>query len=327
MIDRKLYVDLNGFKQKIHIKGDPNKNIILFLHGGPGAANRHMCCKLNQDLLDDFMVVGWDQRGTGGSYWGCDVNTLTIDQLVEDTQALVKYLCDTYKKEKIFTVGGSWGSLLGIRHAYKHPENLYAFLGFGQFVDGELNEKLSYEFAYEEAKKANDVESLKTLDEIGAPVMAMYKNGYTDLKRQREVMNKYGGYSKKNQPKSYTGGLAKAYLTSGEYSPLDITGVLLGSTMIMNKMWEEIGKVKLENDNTKFECPILIFDGRLDKNTPADLVEGYYKKIKAPYKELIWFDEAGHNPLIDCAEDFKDLLKDRFHKAERGELCKKRKTK
>lgn len=321
MLDRKMYVDLNGFKQKIHVKGDPSKSILLFLHGGPGAANRHMCCKYNEDLLDDFMVVGWDQRGTGGSYWGVQEKDLTINQLVEDTEALVRYLCSTYKKDKIFTVGGSWGSLLGIKHAYKYPEHLYAFLGFGQFVNGALNEKISYEYALEEAKKHNDTESIKKLEAIGAPIEGMYKDGYAGMKVQREVMNKYGGYSKKNQPKSYFSGLAKAYLRSGEYSPLDVTGVLLGSTIIINKMWPEIAKVKLEEDNTSFKCPILMFDGCLDKNTPADLVQDYFDKIDAPYKELVWFEESGHNPLIDEAERFKDLLKDRFKKAERGELC------
>lgn len=314
MEDKILKVELNGFPQKIHIKGDPQKPILLFLHGGPGVANRHMCAKYNQDLLDSFMVVGWDQRGTGGSYKGCDPETLSIDQLTDDAAALVEYLCKTYHKEKIFAIGGSWGSLLGTKLAYRYPEHLYAFVGFGQFVDGELNEKLSYEFALSEARKAGDQESVKKLEELGPPVMAVYKGGYDGMLIQREVMNKYGGYSKKNQHKSYTGGLAKAYLFSGEYSLADAWGVLKGNRMILEKMWPEIGRVKLQEECTEFQIPYFIFDGRLDKNTPADLVEGYFEKIKAPCKELIWFEESGHNPLIDEADKFKALLRDRLLK-------------
>lgn len=314
MEDKIIKVELNGFPQKIHIKGDPQKPILLFLHGGPGVANRHMCAKYNQDLLDSFMVVGWDQRGTGGSYKGCDPETLSIDQLTDDAAALVEYLCKTYHKEKIFAIGGSWGSLLGTKLAYRYPEHLYAFVGFGQFVDGELNEKLSYEFALSEARKAGDQESVKKLEELGPPVMAVYKGGYDGMLIQREVMNKYGGYSKKNQHKSYTGGLAKAYLFSGEYSLADAWGVLKGNRMILEKMWPEIGRVKLQEECTEFQIPYFIFDGRLDKNTPADLVEGYFEKIKAPCKELIWFEESGHNPLIDEADKFKALLRDRLLK-------------
>ena len=320
MEDKIIKVDLNGFKQKIHIKGDPDKPILLFIHGGPGVCNRHMCTVYNQDLLDTFMVVGWDQRGSGGSYWGCDKETLSIKQLTDDAKALVDYLCDTYHKDKIFAIGGSWGSLLGTKLAYTYPEKLYAFVGFGQFVDGELNEKLSYEFALNEAKKANDKESVERLEKLGPPVMAVYKGGYDGMLIQREVMNKYGGYSKKNQSKSYTSGLAKAYIFSGEYKPSDIIGVLLGNRMVLEKMWPEIGRVKLQNECTKFKIPYLIFDGKLDKNTPADLVEGYFEKIKAPYKELIWFEQSGHNPLIDESDKFKGLLKDRLLKIMRGEI-------
>ena len=42
--------------------------------------------------------------------------------------------------------------------------------------------------------------------------------------------------------------------------------------------------------------------------------KGYYEKIEAPYKELIWFEESGHNPLIDEADKFKTLLKERLMK-------------
>ncbi len=321
MIDSKIKVNINGLKQRIHIKGNPDKNILLFLHGGPGVANRHIPCKYNDDLADDFLVVGYDQRGTGGSYWGSKKEDFKIEQYVEDVECLIKYLCKEFNKEKVFTIGGSWGSLLGLRHAYKYPEHLYAFLGFGQFVDGELNEEISYNFALEEAKKHNDVKSIAKLEKIGKPIKGLYKDGYKGMSIQREIMNKYGGYSKKHQSKSYTGGLAKAYLYSGEYSFCDALGVLFGAKRTVITMWPEIAKIKLEKDYLKYDCPILIFDGKLDKNTPADLVEDYYDAIKAPYKELIWFEQSGHNPLIDEADRFKELLKDCFHKIERGELC------
>ena len=88
----------------------------------------------------------------------------------------------------------------------------------------------------------------------------------------------------------------------------------------LKKMWPEIGYVKLQNECTKFKIPYLIFDGVLDKNTPADLVQDYFDKIEAPYKELEWFKESGHNPLIDEPDKFKSLLKDRLIKIMKGEI-------
>jgi pimeloyl-ACP methyl ester carboxylesterase len=72
-------------------------------------------------------------------------------------------------------------------------------------------------------------------------------------------------------------------------------------------MWPEVGAEDL-SQYTDFKVPFLIFDGKLDMNTPAELVEDWYAKIKAPYKELIWFEKSGHNPLVDEPERFKRLL-------------------
>ena len=62
MVDFIPMVELNGFPQKIHVKGNDVKNpVLLFLHGGPGVANRHFVIGSNSDLCDDFTIVAWDQ--------------------------------------------------------------------------------------------------------------------------------------------------------------------------------------------------------------------------------------------------------------------------
>ena len=89
MLDVKLMVELNGFRQKVHIHSDDiTKPVLLFLHGGPGVCNRHTIIKDHADLLDTFTVVAWDQRGSGGSYFGVKESDLTVKQLVEDAAAL-----------------------------------------------------------------------------------------------------------------------------------------------------------------------------------------------------------------------------------------------
>ena len=84
-IDRKERITLGGMTQAIHIWGSKQENpVILFLHGGPGIPNRHGMAKAHMDLLDDFTIVAWDQRGTGGSYFVCDPKSLTLEQLISD---------------------------------------------------------------------------------------------------------------------------------------------------------------------------------------------------------------------------------------------------
>ena len=88
---------LNGLLQQIHIKGNNEKNpVLLFLHGGPGVTNRHSAILGNDDLLDDFTIVAWDQRGTAGSYKGARKEDLTLEQLTKDAKELVSYLCNKF---------------------------------------------------------------------------------------------------------------------------------------------------------------------------------------------------------------------------------------
>ena len=195
MIDRKCKVTLGGLPQKIHVKGDETKPVLLFLHGGPGVCNRHTVMTVHADLQKEFLVVAWDQRGSGGSYRGAAVETLTIDRLVDDAHELVLWLCREYGRKKVYLLGGSWGSELGTWLAYRYPEHIAAFVGFGQVVNGAKNEELSYQFALDEAQQAGDEKSIAVLKRVGPPVMGVYKGGFDGMMAQRRVMMKYGGYS------------------------------------------------------------------------------------------------------------------------------------
>lgn len=323
MLDEKLYVTLGGVRQKIHIKSeDQEKTVLLFLHGGPGVCNRHLILINHVDLLDTFTLVGWDQRGSGGSWRGVSRSSLTLDRMVEDARELVEYLCRRFNKDKIFIIGGSWGSELGTYLSYRHPEHIAAFVGFGQVVNGALNETLSWEFSLREAEKAGDEKSIRILKKIGPPVMGMYKGGYSGMMKERQIMNKFGGYSKKNQSKSYTSGLVDSMLHSGEYSNYDLWGLFVGHRKVLNALWPEVGKTDFKKECTRFSIPFYIFDGRLDQNTPADLVEDWYNLIETPDKDLIWFEESGHNPMTDEGEKFKKLLREKLLAVKAKEECR-----
>ena len=311
-VDIKKRIPVNGVMQKIHIvSNDESLPVLLFLHGGPGVVNRHSLFSHDRDLLDTFTMVAWDQRGTGGSYAGVSKDTLTIDQLVEDAKEVVDYLCKEFKKEKIFVIGGSWGSLLGIRLAYAYPEQIAAFVGFGQFVNGEKNEQISYQYTYDAAKAAGDEEAVRKLETVGPPVKGVYKGGFDGMMVQRRLMMKYGGYSKSQEKRSYMDSFVKPMILSGEYSLSDLKGVLLGYKKVLKVMWPEIGEEDLTKYR-KFNVPIFVFDGKLDMNTPAELVEEWFEGIEAPHKELIWFENSGHNPMGDEPERFKKLLREKL---------------
>ena len=312
-IDQKMKVELGGLPQKIHIKtNDDTMPVLLFLHGGPGVTNRHSVVKFNTDLLDTFTLVAWDQRGTGGSYRGVSRETLNVKQMTNDAAELVDLLCLRFKKDKLFIIGGSWGSELGTHLAYRYPARIAAYVGFGQVVNGAENETISYRFALEAARAAGDIDAVKRLEELEEPICGVYKGGFDGLMIQRKIMMKYGGYSPDKKKRGIFSSFVKPVLLSGEYSIGDLIGFIKGYKFVLKAMWEEVAGVDLAGACPSFEMPYFIFDGRLDFNTPASLVEEYFNKIEAPRKELIWFENSGHNPLGDEPERFKTLLREKL---------------
>lgn len=110
-----ITVELSGNKQWISIRGrNASAPVLLFLAGRPGgtqmAAVRHELSALEER----FIVVGWDQAGSGKSYASTALRNITPETYIKDGIALTQYLCDRFGQEKIYLIGESWGSALGI---------------------------------------------------------------------------------------------------------------------------------------------------------------------------------------------------------------------
>lgn len=134
-ISEKLFLDINGSKQGMFIKGKNLDNpIILYLHGGLPVY--FLTEKYQTHLEDNFTLVWWDQRNCGTSYSsGTSLNSASIEQLVDDTIVLTKYLLERFNKKKIYLMGHSGGSFLGVYVIDKAPELYEAYIGMAQMSD------------------------------------------------------------------------------------------------------------------------------------------------------------------------------------------------
>ena len=104
---------------------------------------------------DFFTVVQWDQRGAGKTFSTANRQpdaSMSIDRMQADAEQLIEWLRATYGKKKIFVMGHSWGSVLGLKVAQHHPEWLYAYIGVGQVVNSLRNETVGYQQTLAQAK-------------------------------------------------------------------------------------------------------------------------------------------------------------------------------
>ena len=160
-IDEAKAVEIGGIQQWITVRGRDRANpILLVLHGGPAAPDLPNRYLYEPSWADYFTVVQWDQRGGGKTF---ELNaqakvapTMTKERMIRDAEDVVAYLRTTYGKQKIFVLGHSWGSLLGLSLAERKPEWLHAYIGVGQIINMREGEKISYEWTLNEAHKATD---------------------------------------------------------------------------------------------------------------------------------------------------------------------------
>jgi len=293
-------VTLGGVEQWLLIRGhDKSSPVLLFVHGGPGSAEMPTAHIFGDELEKHYVVVHWDQRGAGKSYHAnIPKGSMNVSQFVSDAHELVLYLQKRFSVKKVYLIGHSWGSLLGILTVSKYPELFYAYVGMGQVVDLDQNETISYQFVLEEARKRKDSIAIRDLEKIGPPP---YK-GLSELMTQRRYLNKFGGavYDPKKSKEMY-----RSVLRAPEYTFFDYLKYLYGTYYSNDKMWPEVLTYNLFKQVPKVEVPVYFFEGRHDYNTPWELVQEYYNRLDAPRgKTLVWFDDSAHSPELEEPEKF-----------------------
>ncbi|NFP91282.1 alpha/beta fold hydrolase [Clostridium sporogenes] len=300
-------IDINGSKQWITIRGNStNKPILLFLSGGPGGSQLAATRIELKELEKHFIVVNWDQPGSGKSFNAVSKKDLTVKRYINDGVELTKYLKNRFNKDKIYIVGESWGSALGILLAKEYPQLYYGFIGTGQMINFLETEKTDYELAKKLAKDSGDFDVVQKLDKQGPP--PYYGNDVT-WKSASYLMYLSKQMSKNSQI------LNRGYNTlsevgAPEYGIYDKANYFRGIVNTFNYVYPQLYNIDFRKDAVKIDVPVYFFIGRHDINAPTALVEGYYNKLKAPTKELIWFEHSGHDPWRNESNKFVQSIVD-----------------
>lgn len=182
-------------EQWIYIRSkNSSKPVLLFLHGGPGGSAMSKLRYFNSDLEDYFTVVNWDQRGAGKSYSrSIPEEMFNIEQFVADTVEMTFYLKERFETEKIYLLGHSWGTIIGIMAAYQYPHLYHAYIGTAQVVEPGRGEQISYQYALEAASEEGNVSALAELEMIGPAPYPMDNQFWDKLLIQRKWLAHYGG--------------------------------------------------------------------------------------------------------------------------------------
>jgi proline iminopeptidase len=92
---------------------------IIVLHGGPGFDHGYLLPDLDR-LADAFRLIYYDQRGRGKSAWTVPPAAASLQSEMDDLEALRAHL----RMERAALLGHSWGGLLAMEYALRHPERV-----------------------------------------------------------------------------------------------------------------------------------------------------------------------------------------------------------
>ena len=299
-IDQQLKISVGGIQQWITVRGRDLQNpILLFIHGGPAAPEMPTSWTFENPWEDFFTVVQWDQRGSGKTYTANDPKliapTLSTDRMEKDAEEVVQYLRAKFHKDKIFVLGHSWGSNLGLLLAERRPEWLFAYIGMGQMIDTRASEKESYEAMLAIARARRNAEAIKELTALAPYPEADGSLVLDKVNVERKWVMKLGGLTYNRDDYAY---YANAAELSPDYTDADLDAIGKGSMMSLVALIGDFAAVNFENATT-FRCPIIIFNGRHDETVSSKVTAAWFARVQAPVKKLVWFESSAHMMQIE----------------------------
>ncbi len=298
-------VELNGTRQWITIRGhDTEKPVLLFLAGGPGGSQLAATRKMLGGLEKEFVVVNWEQPGAGKSYHAADFASLTPQRYIDDAHALTLYLRQRFGEERIYILGESWGSLLGVWMVQQHPELYHAFAGSAQMVAFLETDTYDYNLALDLARKRGDTGKIEALEKQGPP--PYYGDGVAWP--VIEYIMYLSSYMNSNPAITGPGYDTIGDIAAPEYGLYDKVNYVRGLLAAMNALWPQLWEVDLREQAPRLEVPIYLLEGWHDVNAPPELAEDYLQRLEAPHKEIVWFEHSGHSPWVDESQKVVDVM-------------------
>jgi pimeloyl-ACP methyl ester carboxylesterase len=298
-VDDTFVATLGGTRQVVNVRGaDRDNPILLFIHGGPAAPEMPIAWAFQRPWEDFFTVVQWDQRGSGRSFElnepGKIAPTLNVDRYRDDAIELIELLQKRYGKHKVFVLGHSWGSIVGLSVAIKRPDLLYAYIGIGQVIDFRRNEQLGFERTLEAARQSKNAVAVRELEAI-RPYPGAGPFDIDKVAVDRKWSDYFGGLAAGRTNGDFYFHLGRL---SPLYTPADRKAWDAGSAFTIKTLLPQLSSVNFSNVH-KLDVPVLMLLGKHDTTTPPGIAAEWMNRLKAPSKRVVWFKNSAHLPFIE----------------------------
>ncbi len=309
-ISEKTFVEINGASLGIFIMAkDSGSPVLLFLGGGPGIPEYFLEQEYPSGLADEFVVCYLEYRGTSLSYQsGMDAETMTLDQHVDDVAAVTGYLRERFGQEKIYLMGHSFGTYIGINTVNRHPKLYHSYIAMSQMADSTKSETLAYDYMYEEYKAQGNDKMVRQFEEypVHTSEEALVKYTFSDL---RDNAMHDLGVGTTHAMRSVISEIFFPSLRCTVYTQAERINIwrgkaFAGATPVGVARWS----FNAFDEISRLEIPVYFFAGAYDLTCAYSLQKEYYEKLDAPLKAFYTFDHSAHSPLFEEPEKAMEIL-------------------
>ena len=280
------YMPFLNYKVYYRIVGDSNskKKPLLLLHGGPGSTHNYFEVLDKLSILDNRMIISYDQLGCGNSYLEGHKELWNLKTWIDELKAIREHL----HLDELHILGQSWGGMLEIAYiSDEKPKGiksviLSSTLSSSQLWGKEQHRRIKY-------LSKEDQEAIEKAEKTGNYDTKEYEDA------NDHFMKRHCNYEvNENTPECLTRAKKpgkEAYVTA--WGPNEFTPI--GNL----KDFDYTEKLK------EWNLPSLIISGTNDLCSPL-VAKTMYDNIKGSRWEL--FEDSRHCVFVDQNEKYIKLL-------------------
>jgi pimeloyl-ACP methyl ester carboxylesterase len=305
-ISEKVFLYINGIRQGMFIKSKNAANpVLLYLHGG--MPDYFLTEKYPTGLENYFTMVWWEQRGSGLSYSKViPPGTMTTEQMISDTKEVTNYLRKRFGKDKIYLMGHSGGTFVGIQTASLYPELYHAYVGVAQISNQRRSEKLAYDYMLEQFRDKGDLKMVKKLEAAPVTLSNGTPPAYASI---RDIAMHSLGIGTTHDMQSVISGIFFPSLKCREYTFSEKINMWIGKSHSgISIVWANILDTDLSEKITELKIPAYFFEGVYDYTCSYAEAKIYFEKLKAPIKGFYTFGKSAHSPIFEEPLKVREII-------------------
>lgn len=296
---------VGGHDTTVMLRGDSAKApVLLYLAGGPGGTDLGAMRLFGEPLEKDFLVATWDQRGAGTSYGALDpTSTLTLDQMIDDTIELVDQLRARFHEDKVYVVGNSWGTVLGVLAVQKRPDLFAAYVGAGQMANLPETDQIFYDDTIAWARRTGNYPLVHKLASDGPPPYD-------------EVFPYENAISHEHEWNDYA--MTPAYAKNGElpmnlFVPeYDLVQKVAGFASFLDTfavLYPQLQDINFATQVKRLRVPVYLFEGEHEARGRLIPAREWFNALNAPSKQWVTVPNAGHRPHFEQPSAFARAMR------------------